>query len=296
MSIFIDQDTKVVVQGIGSQGTFHARRNQAYGTEIVAGTHPKKGGTTWEGLEVPVLATVKEAVTEAGANTSMVMVPAPFTKDAILEAHEAGIETIVAITEGVPVHDMTEVYDAVVRRGGVRLIGPNCPGLISPGRSNVGIIPTDITRPGKVGLVSRSGTLTYQIMHELNEAGIGISTCVGIGGDPVIGTQFLDVIRAFAEDPETEAIAFVGEIGGSEEQLAGEWIRDNIPETPVVGYIAGFEAPEGKQMGHAGAIVKEGGPGGESAAEKKEILEGYGISVAMNPSEAAQLMIARLSG
>jgi succinyl-CoA synthetase alpha subunit len=296
MSIFIDENTKVVVQGIGSQGTFHAKRNQAYGTQVVAGTHPKKGGTTWEGLDVPVYATVKEAVTETGANTSMVMVPAPFTKDAILEAYEAGIETIVAITEGVPVHDMTEVYDVVVRRGGARLIGPNCPGLISPGKSNVGIIPTDITQPGKVGLVSRSGTLTYQIMHELNEAGIGISTCVGIGGDPVIGTQFLDVIRAFAEDPDTEAIAFVGEIGGSEEQLAGEWIRDNIPDVPVVGYIAGFEAPEGKQMGHAGAIVKEGGPGGESAAEKKEILEGYGISVAMNPSEAAQLMIQRLNG
>lgn len=296
MSIFIDENTRVVVQGIGSQGTFHAKRNQAYGTKVVAGTHPKKGGTTWEELDVPVFATVKEAVAEAGANTSMVMVPAPFTKDAIIEAYEAGIETIVAITEGVPVHDMTEVYDTVVRRGGVRLIGPNCPGLISPGRSNVGIIPTDITRPGRVGLVSRSGTLTYQIMHELNEAGIGISTCVGIGGDPVIGTQFLDVIKAFADDPDTEAIAFVGEIGGSEEQLAGEWIRDHIPDVPVVGYIAGFEAPEGKQMGHAGAIVKEGGPGGESAAEKKELLEGFGISVAMNPSEAAQLMIQRLNG
>lgn len=296
MSIFIDENTKVVVQGIGSQGTFHAKRNLDYGTKVVAGTHPKKGGTTWDEVGgVPVYATVKEAVDEAGANTSMVMVPAPFTKDAILEAYEAGIKTIVAITEGVPVHDMTEVYDTVVRRGGVRLIGPNCPGLISPGKSNVGIIPTDITRPGKVGLVSRSGTLTYQIMHELNEAGIGISTCVGIGGDPVIGTQFLDVIQAFAQDPDTEAIAFVGEIGGSEEQKAGEWIRDNIPDTPVVGYIAGFEAPEGKQMGHAGAIVKEGGPGGESAAEKKEILEGFGISVAMNPSEAAQLMIQRLN-
>ena len=176
----------------------------------------------------------------------------------------------------------------------MRLIGPNCPGLISPGKSNVGIIPADITMPGKVGLVSRSGTLTYQIMHELAQAGIGISTCVGIGGDPIIGTQFLDVIEAFANDPETEAIAFVGEIGGTEEQQAGKWIRDNIPDTPVVGYIAGFEAPPGKQMGHAGAIVKEGGEGGESAAEKKEILEGYGISVAMNPSEAAQLMIARL--
>jgi succinyl-CoA synthetase alpha subunit len=294
MSIFIDEHTKVVVQGIGSQGTFHATRNQAYGTKVVAGTHPKKGGSTWEGLDVPVYATVKEAVDEAGANTSMVMVPAPFTKDAIIEAYEAGVQTIVAITEGVPVHDMTEVYDTVVRRGGVRLIGPNCPGLISPGKSNVGIIPADITMPGRVGLVSRSGTLTYQIMHELARAGIGISTCVGIGGDPVIGTQFIEVIQAFAADPDTDAIAFVGEIGGSEEQLAGAWIRDHIPDVPVVGYIAGFEAPEGKQMGHAGAIVKEGGPGGESAAEKKEILEGYGISVAMNPSEAAQLMIARL--
>jgi succinyl-CoA synthetase alpha subunit len=294
VSIFIDENTKVVVQGIGSQGTFHAKRNQDYGTKIVAGTHPKKGGTTWEGLGVPVYTTVKEAVDEAGANTSMVMVPAPFTKDAILEAHDAGIETIVVITEGVPVHDMTEVYDTVVRRGGVRLIGPNCPGIISPGKSNVGIIPAATTMPGKVGLVSRSGTLTYQIMHELAQAGIGISTCVGIGGDPVIGTQFLDVIEAFAEDPDTEAIAFVGEIGGSEEQIAGEWIRDNIPDTPVVGYIAGYEAPAGKQMGHAGAIVKEGGPGGESAAEKKEILEGYGISVALNPSEAAELMISLL--
>jgi succinyl-CoA synthetase alpha subunit len=210
MSIFIDENTRVVVQGIGSQGTFHAKRNQDYGTQIVGGVHPKKGGTTWEELDVPVFATVKEAVAEAGANTSMVMVPAPFTKDAILEAHDAGVQTIITITEGVPVHDMTEVYDTVVRRGGARLIGPNCPGLISPGKSNVGIIPADITMPGRVGLVSRSGTLTYQIMHELAQAGIGISTCVGIGGDPVIGTQFLDVIQAFAEDPDTDAIAFVG--------------------------------------------------------------------------------------
>ena len=295
MSIFIDENTKVVVQGIGSQGTFHAKRNQDYGTKVVAGTHPKKGGTTWEPLGVPVLGTVEEAVENEGANTSMVMVPAPFTKAAILEAYEAGIETIIAITEGVPVHDMTEVYDTVVRKGGVRLLGPNCPGLISPGKANVGIIPPDITKPGNVGLVSRSGMLTYQIMHELAQAGIGISTCVGIGGDPIIGTQFLDVIKAFAEDPETEAIAFVGEIGGREEQKAGEWINANIPHTPVVGYIAGFEAPEGKQMGHAGAIVKEGGEGGESAADKKEILGELGIPVAVNPSECAQLMIERLN-
>jgi succinyl-CoA synthetase alpha subunit len=294
VSIFIDENTRVVVQGIGSQGTFHAKRNQDYGTKIVAGTHPKKGGTTWPQLDVPVFATVEEAVAEAGADTSMVMVPAPFTRDAVIEAYEAGITTVVVVTEGVPVHDMTEVYDTVVRQGGVRLIGPNCPGVISPGKSNVGIIPADITMPGNVGLVSRSGTLTYQIMHELAQAGIGISTCVGIGGDPVIGTQFLDVIEAFAADPDTDAIAFVGEIGGSEEQIAGKWIRDNIPDTPVVGYIAGFEAPPGKQMGHAGAIVKEGGPGGESAAEKKDLLESYGISVATNPSEAAGLMIERL--
>jgi succinyl-CoA synthetase alpha subunit len=295
VSIFIDENTKVVVQGIGAQGTFHAKRNQDYGTNVVAGVHPKKGGTTWDELGVPVFATVKEAVDGAGANTSMIMVPAAFTKDAIFEAFHAGIQTIIVITEGVPVHDMTSVYDTVVRRGGVRLIGPNCPGLISPGKANVGIIPAATTMPGRVGLVSRSGTLTYQIMHELAQAGIGISTCVGIGGDPVIGTQFLDVIKAFANDPDTDAIAFVGEIGGSEEQLAGEWIRDNIPNTPVVGYIAGFEAPEGKQMGHAGAIVKEGGPGGESAAEKKAILESYGIAVAYNPSEAAKLMIERLA-
>jgi succinyl-CoA synthetase alpha subunit len=294
MSIFIDERTRVVVQGIGAQGTFHAVRNKAYGTQVVAGVHPKRGGEQWTEVGAPIFSTVAEAVAATGANTSMIMVPAAFTKDAILEAHAAGIQTIIVITEGVPVHDMTIVYDTVVRDGGVRLIGPNCPGLISPGKANVGIIPADITMPGRVGLVSRSGTLTYQIMHELAQAGIGISTCVGIGGDPVIGTQFLDVIQAFAADPDTDAIAFVGEIGGSEEQRAGEWIRDNIPDMPVVGYIAGFEAPAGKQMGHAGAIVKEDGPGGESAAEKQAVLASFGIPVAENPSMAAALMIERL--
>ena len=295
MSVIVDRETRVLVQGIGNQGTFHAQRNQAYGTQVVAGVHPKKGGTRWDELDLPVFATVAEARDATGADTSMVMVPAPYTKEAILEAHEAGIATIVAITEGVPVHDMIEVYETVVRDGGARLIGPNCPGVISPGECNVGIIPADITMPGRVGLVSRSGTLTYQLMHELAQAGIGISTCVGIGGDPVVGASFLDVISLFADDPETEAIAFVGEIGGTEEQEAGRWIADNIPQTPVVGYIAGYTAPPGKQMGHAGAIVREGGPGGETAAEKKELLEGLGISVAMNPSEAARLMIERLS-
>jgi len=294
MSIIIGDDTTVIVQGIGNQGTFHAKRNLDYGTKVVAGVHPKRGGEQWEELGLPIYATVADARDATGANTSMVMVPAPFTKDAILEAHGAGIETIVAITEGVPVHDMTVVYDTVVRRGGARLIGPNCPGLISPGRANVGIIPGDITMPGEVGLVSRSGTLTYQLMHELAQAGIGISSCVGIGGDPIVGTSFLDVIQLFAADPATKAIAFVGEIGGTEEQAAGEWIAANIPDTPVVGYIAGYTAPPGKQMGHAGAIVREGGPGGETAAEKKALLEGLGIAVAMNPSEAATLMIKRL--
>lgn len=283
-----------MVQGTGSQGSFHARRNLDYGTQVVAGVNPRRGGTRWEELDVPIFATVEDAVTETGADTSMIMVPAPYAGDAMFEAADAGITTIVAITEGVPVHDMTEVYDRVVRGRGARVIGPNCPGLISPGRCNVGIIPPDITTPGRVGLVSRSGTLTYQIMHELAGAGIGISTCVGIGGDPVVGTSFLDVIRLFAGDPGTEAIAFVGEIGGTEEQEAGRWIAEHIPDTPVVGYVAGFTAPPGKRMGHAGAIVREGGPGGETAAEKKEALEALGIAVATSPSEAARLMIGRL--
>ena len=303
MSILIDDSSKVIVQGIGSQGTFHARRNLDYGTNIVAGIHPKKGGSTWEGLDVPVFASVSDAVGATGANTSMVMVPAPFTKDAILEAYEAGISTIVCITEGVPVHDMAEVYNTLYPRnldgsftkeGRPVLVGPNCPGVISPGKANVGIIPPNITKEGKVGLVSRSGTLTYQIMHELNLAGIGISTCVGIGGDPIIGSDFLDVIPRFAQDPDTEAIVFVGEIGGTEEQKAGRWIAENIPDTPVVAYIAGFSAPPGKQMGHAGAIVREGGEGGETAADKKAALEELGIAVGTNPSETAELMIKRL--
>jgi succinyl-CoA synthetase alpha subunit len=303
MSIILDENSKVLVQGIGSQGTFHAKRNKDYGTQVVAGIHPKKGGTTWEGLDVPVYSAVSEAVAETGADTSMIMVPAPFTKDAILEAYEAGISTIVCITEGVPVHDMAEVYNTLYPRSGDGsfqmegrpvLIGPNCPGLISPGKANVGIIPTTITKPGKVGLVSRSGTLTYQIMHELNLAGIGISTCVGIGGDPIIGSNFMDIIPRFAADPDTEAIVFVGEIGGTEEQQAGRWIAENIADTPVVAYVAGFSAPPGKQMGHAGAIVSEGSEGGETAADKKEILEGLGISVGTNPTETAELMIKRL--
>ena len=303
MSIIVNADTRVVVQGIGNQGTFHAQRNKDYGTQVVAGVHPKKGGTTWEEVGVPVFAGVADAVAETGANTSMIMVPAPFAKDAILEAYEAGVETIVCITEGIPVHDMAFVYNTLYPRnpdgtfdkaGRPVLIGPNCPGAISPGTTSVGIIPTDVTAPGNVGLVSRSGTLTYQIMHELHQAGIGISTCVGIGGDPIVGSDFFDVIPRFAEDPETEAIVFVGEIGGTEEQKVGRWIADHIPDTPVVAYVAGFTAPPGKQMGHAGAIVKEGGEGGETAEEKKRDLEALGISVGRNPSQTAELMIERL--
>jgi len=303
VSILIDESTRVVVQGIGKQGTFHAQRNQAYGTHVVAGVHPKKGGTTWDELGVPTFTTVGEAVEATGANTSMIMVPAPFTKQAILDAAAAGVEVIVTITEGMPVHDMAVVYNTLYPRQpdgsfdksqGPVLIGPNCPGIISPGKSSVGIIPTEVTSPGTVGLVSRSGTLTYQIMHELHQAGIGISTCVGIGGDPIIGSDFFDIIPRLAADPDTDALVFVGEIGGTEEQKVGRWIAEHIPDTPVVSYVAGFTAPPGKQMGHAGAIVKEGSEGGETAAEKKADLEALGIKVGVNPSDTAQQMIEAL--
>jgi len=303
VSILIDETTRVVVQGIGSQGTFHARRNADYGTAVVAGTHPRRGGTTWEELGVPVFASVGEAITQTGANTSMIMVPAPGAAGAIQEAADAGVATIVCITEGVPVHDMARVYNTLYQRqanggflkeGRPVLVGPNCPGLISPGKANVGIIPGEITKPGPVGLVSRSGTLTYQIMHELAQAGVGISTCVGIGGDPIVGTDFLDVIQRFVADPETEAIVFVGEIGGTEEQRVGQWIAENAGGMPVVAYIAGFTAPPGRQMGHAGAIVREGGEGGETAADKKAALEALGIAVGTNPTQTAQLLIERL--
>jgi succinyl-CoA synthetase alpha subunit len=303
VSILIDEQTRVVVQGIGRQGTFHAHRNATYGTKIVAGAHPSKGGTTWSELGVPVYTTVAEAVEHEAANCSMIMVPAPFAQDAILEAYEAGIETIVCITEGVPVHDMAIVYNTLYPRTSMgtfakdsrpSLIGPNCPGVISPGKANVGIIPGEITKPGNVGLVSRSGTLTYQIMHELHLAGVGISTCVGIGGDPIVGSDFLDIIPRMVRDPETEAIVFVGEIGGTEEQRVGQWLNANAPDMPVVAYVAGFTAPVGKQMGHAGAIVRQDGSGGETAMDKKAALEALGIAVGTNPTQTAQLLIDRL--
>ncbi len=303
MSILVDTNTRVLVQGIGNQGTFHAKRNADYGTTIVAGVHPKRGGETWEPLGLPVYANATEAVEHEDVNTSLILVPAPFAKDAIMEAYDAGIELIVCLTEGIPVHDMALIYHtfypraadgSFTKEGRPVLIGPNCPGVISPGKANVGFIPEESTRPGSVGLVSRSGTLTYQLMHELNEAGVGISTCVGIGGDPIVGSDFMDIMPRFAEDPETEAIVLVGEIGGTEEQRVGRWISEHIPDTPVAAYVAGFTAPPGKQMGHAGAIVKEGGDGGETAADKKEALTELGIAVGMNPSETAQLVIQRL--
>lgn len=308
MSILIDESTRLVVQGIGRQGTFHASRNAAYGTNVVAGVHPNKGGTTWEEVGAPVYATVAEAVAEQQANASLVMVPAPAAKDAILDAAAAGVETIVVVTEGIPVHDMVAVYHTLYpwqpaadppgfdKAGKPVLIGPNCPGVISPGKASVGIIPTEVTSPGRVGLVSRSGTLTYQIMYELHQAGIGISTCVGIGGDPIIGSDFLDIIPRLAADPDTDAIVFVGEIGGTEEQKVGRWIAEHIPEMPVTAYVAGFTAPPGKQMGHAGAIVKEGGDGGETAADKRRELEALGINVGVNPTDTARKMIAALGG
>jgi succinyl-CoA synthetase alpha subunit len=254
MAILIDENTRLVVQGLtGREGSFHARRNRDYGTELVAGVTPGKGGTDVEG--VPVFDTVADAVAETNANTSMVFVPARFAADAVLESHDAGIKVIVAITEGIPAMDMARTVP-YVRSGehAARLIGPNCPGLISPGKANVGIIPGEICVPGPVGLVSRSGTLTYQIIHELTQRGIGQSTCVGIGGDPIPGSDFIDVLAEFQNDPATELVVLVGEIGGDAEERAAAWAKDNMSK-PVVAYIAGFTAPEGKRMGHAGAII-----------------------------------------
>jgi succinyl-CoA synthetase alpha subunit len=284
MAIIIDTETRLVVQGItGREGSFHAVRNKRYGTNVVAGVTPGKGGRDVEGI--PVFDTVRDAVAEVGANTAMVFVPARFAADAIYEAVDAGTRTIVCITEGIPAHDMLRVYN-YVRPRGITLIGPNCPGVLSPGKANVGIIPAEIFREGRVGLVSRSGTLTYQIGHELTQLGIGQSTIVGIGGDPVVGSSFLDVLARFEADPETELVVMVGEIGGAEEEKAAAFIEAEMT-TPVVAYIAGFTAPPGKTMGHAGAIVS--GSSGTAEA-KKEALEAHGIRVGTNPTEVARLV------
>ncbi len=287
MSILLDENTRVVVQGItGSEGTFHTLRNIAYGTKVVAGVTPGKGGQKWED-QVPVFDTVQDAVDDAGANASLIFVPARFAADAILEAADAGVALIVCITEGIPARDMAQVYP-YVRAKGAALIGPNCPGLISPGKSNMGIIPGEITGPGPIGLVSRSGTLTYQVMYEMFTRGVGQSTCIGIGGDPIVGSNFIDILGRFGEDPDTKAVVLIGEIGGDEEERAASFVKENLTK-PVVAYVAGFTAPPGKRMGHAGAIVS-GSKG--TAQAKAEAFESMGIRVGRNPTEVAELAIA----
>ena len=288
MAIFLTENSKVIVQGMtGSEGMKHTKRMLASGTKIVGGVNPKKAGTSVEvdGTEVPVFGTVADAMEKTGADVSVVFVPPAFTKGAALEAIDAGIELCVIITEGVPVHDTAEVWAYNSEKGNqTRIIGPNCPGLISPGSSNAGIIPANITKAGKIGLVSKSGTLTYQMMYELRD--IGFSSCVGIGGDPVIGTTHIDCLQAFQDDPETDAIVMIGEIGGDAEERAAAYIKEHITK-PVVGYVAGFTAPEGKTMGHAGAIVS--GSSGTAQA-KQEALEAVGVKVGKTPSATAQLM------
>ncbi len=284
MAILVDENTRVVVQGItGREGSFHARRNKAYGTRVVAGVTPGKAGQEVDGI--PVFDTVAEAVEETGANTSLIFVPARFAIDALYEAAEAGVGLSVLITEGIPVNDMVKAL-AFLRSTGTRLVGPNCPGVISPGKANVGIIPPEVTMPGPVGLVSRSGTLTYQIMNELTLRGIGQSTCVGIGGDPVVGSNFLDILPLFEADPDTRVVVLIGEIGGDDEERAARYIAENMSK-PVVAYIAGFTAPPGKRMGHAGAIIT-GSRG--TAQAKAEALREAKIPVGETPGEVAVLV------
>jgi succinyl-CoA synthetase alpha subunit len=292
MAIFLTEDSKVIVQGMtGSEGRRHTQRMLRSGTDIVGGVTPGKGGQTveFEGATVPVFGSVAEAVTETGADVSVVFVPPKFTKGAVEEAADAVVPLVVVITEGVPVKDTAEFF-TYARSKGTRLIGPNCPGLISPGKSNAGIIPADITKAGRIGLVSKSGTLTYQMMYELGD--FGFSTCVGIGGDPIIGTTHIDCLQAFEDDPDTDAIVMIGEIGGDAEERAADYVKANISK-PVVGYVAGFTAPEGKTMGHAGAIVS--GSSGTAEA-KKEALEAAGVKVGKTPSETARLMRDLLGG
>lgn len=289
MSVFINTNTKLVIQGItGRDGSFHAKQMMEYGTQVVAGVTPGKGGQKFEGT-VPIFNTVADAVHATGANTSVIYVPPPFAADAIMEAAAAGVALVVCITEGVPVLDMTKVYPFVKERG-VRLIGPNCPGLITPGESKVGIIPGRICTPGPVGVVSRSGTLTYEVVYQLTRAGIGQTTCVGIGGDPINGTNFIDCLEAFEKDPATKAIAMMGEIGGTDEQEAAEFVKKHM-QKPVVGFIAGQTAPPGRRMGHAGAIIS--GSSG-TAAEKLEAFAAAGMGIAKRPMDFVELIRARL--
>jgi len=289
VAILVDHDTRLVVQGItGREGQFHTLRDRSYGTNVVAGVTPGKAGQDVEGI--PVFDTVAEAVAETGANTAMVFVPPRFAGEAVAEAADAGAGLIVCITEGIPVLDMARAVD-YLRIRGTTLVGPNCPGLISPGKANVGIIPGEICAPGSVGLVSRSGTLTYQIVNELRQRGMGQSTCVGMGGDPVHGVGFVDALALFEADPETEAVVLIGEIGGSDEERAAEFIRDHVTK-PVVAYVAGFSAPPGKRMGHAGAIIT--GSSGTARA-KAEAFEAAGVRVGRNPPEVAELMAEALA-
>jgi succinyl-CoA synthetase alpha subunit len=291
MSILIDKETRLCVSGItGREGTFHALNNKGYGTNVVSGVTPGKAGQEVDGI--PVFNTFRQAVEETDANTAMVFVPARFAADSILEAAEAGIRTVVAITEGIPAHDELQVNTHLRRLDDVRLIGPNCPGVLSPGKANVGIIPAAFFREGNVGVVSRSGTLTYQIGNELAQQGFGNSSIVGIGGDPVPGSSFIDVLELFEADPETELVVMSGEIGGSAEEEAAEYIADNVSK-PVVGYIAGFTAPPGKTMGHAGAIVS-GSKG--TAQAKADALEAVGVRVGRTPTEVSEIVVEILNG
>lgn len=289
MSIFADKKTTLVVQGItGRDGSFHTQQMLEYGTKVVGGVTPGKGGQKFEN-KVPIFNSMYDAVRKTGANASVIYVPPMFAADAIMEAADAGIKLIVAITEGVPVLDMTKVYPFVKEKG-ARLIGPNCPGLITPGQTKIGIIPGRICKPGRIGVVSRSGTLTYEVVYQLTRAGLGQSTCVGIGGDPINGTNFIDCLRAFEEDPNTDAVAMMGEIGGTDEQEAAEFVRKHMSK-PVVGFIAGQTAPPGRRMGHAGAIIS--GSSG-TAAEKLEAFRKAGIGIAKRPKDFVELLQARL--
>jgi succinyl-CoA synthetase alpha subunit len=284
MSVLVDKDTRLVVAGLtGREGSFHGGNNRKYGTDLVAGVTPGKGGQDVDG--VPVFDTMHEAVAEAAANTAMIFVPPPFAADSILEAADAGIELVIAITEGIPVHDMLRVYTHLKRTDTTRLVGPNCPGILSPGKANVGIIPAHFFSEGNVGLVSRSGTLTYQIGNELAQRGFGNSSIVGIGGDPIAGSHFIDIIELFEQDEQTELIVMCGEIGGDAEERTAEYIGEHVNK-PVLAYIAGFEAPPGKTMGHAGAIIS-GSQG--TAQAKAEALEAKGVRVGRNPTEVAEL-------
>ncbi|MFD8232159.1 succinate--CoA ligase subunit alpha [Streptomyces sp. NPDC059696] len=292
MAIYLTKESKVLVQGMtGGEGMKHTRRMLAAGTDVVGGVNPRKAGRTvdFDGRAVPVFGSVAEGMRATGADVTVVFVPPAFAKTAVAEAADAGIGLAVVITEGIPVHD-TVAFTACAKDKGTRIVGPNCPGLITPGQANAGIIPADITKPGPIGLVSKSGTLTYQLMYELRD--IGFSTCVGIGGDPVVGTTHIDCLAAFQDDPDTELIVLIGEIGGDAEERAAAYIREHVTK-PVVGYIAGFTAPEGKTMGHAGAIVS--GSSGTAAA-KREALEAVGVSVGSTPTETAGQVLARLEG